>query len=68
MPKSPKCVLHPDRAAITTAAQILVCKECDERYREEGQRYLPIDRRFFYQALREADGLKRIGASHLNGL
>lgn len=51
----PKCILHPDRVAITTAAHILICKECDDSYQEEARKYLPMVERNFYQKLLDAD-------------
>lgn len=56
--EQPKCVLHPDRVALTTAAQILVCKECDDKYQEEGRKYLPMEKRHFYGKLLDADRSK----------
>lgn len=48
------CVLHPDRKAITTAAHIPVCRDCDLDYHAECIQYLPFAERHFYRRLLEA--------------
>ena len=49
----PRCVLHPEREAVTTAAKILVCVECERDYHKEGRQYLQV--RSFYDRLLEAE-------------
>lgn len=49
----PKCVIHPDRVAITTAAQIPVCEECHTRYHVEAASY--PEQRPFWQELQRAE-------------
>jgi len=48
------CVLHPERKAITTAAHIPVCEECNTDYMIEGRLYLPFEERHFYRRLLKA--------------
>lgn len=51
------CVLHPDRKAVTTAAHIPVCEECDIDYAIEGRQYLRFEERTFFQSLLNASKL-----------
>ncbi len=55
MKLSLRCILHPERSAYTTAAQIPVCEECYIMYAEEAKQYLPLNKRVFYHELLTKD-------------